>query len=363
MSKPLAECFDGQLIPQHQFYSAGFAVEIKLGIFMSLSLLHTDFQLSVPTAERLKTALLEQLENLFSANRVTLGVPMEGRVKAWTSIAEKIQRKALTVQRVSDLDDLVGVRVILLFKPNLSVVEKLLHTTLRVLRAEDTSTRLNESQFGYQSRHYIVTLPDSWLSVPSLAGLSQLKAEIQVRTLAQHIWAAASHKLQYKHEVTVPPPLRRSIHRISALLETVDLEFERLLGERSTYVHSNIAGLGADEPLNVDVLQSLLSELLPAANKSSVEPYAELLEDLEHFVVRTAGNLRALLAEKMDAILQSDRAHVKSRKDSDDYDGTSAERVAAGVFFSHVGLTREALCEKFGHETVRSWLNTREEDA
>jgi ppGpp synthetase/RelA/SpoT-type nucleotidyltranferase len=31
-------------------------------------------------------------------------------------------------------------------------------------------------------------------------GLGGLRAEVQVRTTAQHIWAAASHKLQYKHE-------------------------------------------------------------------------------------------------------------------------------------------------------------------
>ena len=116
---------------------------------MSLETLHTDFQMNADTAIRLKSALLEQLDNLFTEKEVTLGTPIEGRVKTWASIAEKIQRKSFVLERISDLDDLVGVRTILLFRPDLARVEELLHSTLNVLRAEDTSARLNESQFGY----------------------------------------------------------------------------------------------------------------------------------------------------------------------------------------------------------------------
>jgi putative GTP pyrophosphokinase len=69
-----------------------------------------------------------------------------------------------------------------------------------VLERQDAQLRLAEDQFGYASIHFAVELPASWLRVPSRAGLGGLRAEIQVRTTAQHIWAAASHKLQYKHE-------------------------------------------------------------------------------------------------------------------------------------------------------------------
>lgn len=330
---------------------------------MSLDALHTNYQTKALEAARLRDALLEQLENLLHRNNVTLGVPLEGRVKGWGSIAEKIQRKSLALENVCDLDDLVGIRAILLFRPDLHRVDQLLRSTLTVLSAEDTSSRLNESQFGYQSRHYVVTLPRAWLSVPSFSSLGELKAEIQLRTLAQHIWAAASHKLQYKHEATVPPPLRRSIHRVSALLETVDLEFERLLVERETYVKSDISSLSADEPLNVDVVQSLLNDLLPTINRIDAEPYAELLEDLVHFGVSTSGCLSKLIGKHLKAILKADAQHVASRSADDDYDGTSAERIAVGVFFTHAGLAREALCEEFGREVVRKWLWHRKRNA
>ena len=329
---------------------------------MSLESLHNEFQTQATTAARLKIALLEQLENLFSKHEVTLGTPIEGRVKTWESISEKIQRKSLSLDQVTDLDDLVGIRTILLFRPDLTRVEELLRSTLDVLKAEDTSTRLNESQFGYQSRHFIVKLPARWLSVPSLAGLGDLKAEIQVRTLAQHIWAAASHKLQYKNEANVPPPLRRSIHRVSALLETVDLEFERLLLERSSYVQIDIARLGDNEPLNVDVAKAILSECLPSKNIAETEPYAELLEDLIHFGISTSADLRSLIEDHKQTILQADAKEVFDRLARNDYFGTTTERIASGIFFTHVGLAREALCEQFGHGQVKDWLSMRTDE-
>jgi putative GTP pyrophosphokinase len=329
---------------------------------MSKEALHTQFNTLAGSAARLRTALMEQLDSLFVSAGVTLGVPMEGRVKSWASIADKIDRKSLELKQLEDLDDYVGLRVILLFRPDVARVDELLRSTFNLLSTEDTSTRLSESQFGYQSRHYILRLPDTWLKVPSFAGLGTLKAEVQVRTLAQHIWAAASHKLQYKHEATVPPPLKRSIHRVSALLETIDLEFERLLTERTRYVEAEIAFLDPTERLNVDFAKSVLSELLPPQNRKGDEDYADLLSDLFHFGVNTAADLRRLLSEHMPAVLAAESDRLNHQSDDEVDEGTNRERVAAGVFFTHVGLARQALCEEFGEAVVGEWLLSNSAD-
>ena len=70
------------------------------------------------------------------------------------------------------------------------------------------------------------------------------------------------HTLQYKQEDSVPAPMRRAIHRVSALLEVVDLEFERLLKERESY-RSDSGPINTDAILNVDLLEHLLDALLP----------------------------------------------------------------------------------------------------
>ncbi len=137
------------------------------------------------------------------------------------------------------------------------MVNELIAEAFNVLRQYDTQERLREDQFSYASRHFVVKLPEEWLEVPTMAQLGELQAEIQVRTLAQHIWAEASQTLQYKQEQNVPPVVRRAIYRVSALLETVDLEFERVLDQRETY-RSTVEASATDEALNVDLLEKAL---------------------------------------------------------------------------------------------------------
>lgn len=320
-------------------------------------ILRKDFDLQVENATKLKNAILEQLHNLFTTNNISLGVPMEGRVKSWVSITDKIERKILTLQKIDELDDFIGIRVILLFLPDLQRVDELLRSTFDIVSVEDAASRLSENQFGYQSQHYVLKIPLAWTSIPSFFYLGNFKFEIQVRTLAQHIWAAASHKLQYKHEDNVPPPFRRAINRVSALLETADLEFERILNEREMYIEI-IDSLDPTEPLNVDIVQSILSELLPADNKDEDENYSELLDDLFHFEINTAEKLRNIIQENMNAIMEEEGREVASRYKYGVNDG-SEERMDNGVFFTHVGLTRQALCEVVGDTEVYNWLSRK----
>lgn len=289
-------------------------------------------------ASRFAAALQHQLLTLIEANSITLAVPLEGRVKNWDSIEEKMSRKSLRLDSILDLDDLIGVRVIVLFRRDLVGTDHLIRNTLQVEQSEDTSERLAESQFGYQSLHYVARFPAGWLSIPTFHEFSDLRAEIQIRTVAQHIWAASSHKLQYKHEQSVPEPLRRSIYRVSALLETVDLEFDRLLAERESYVEQQASSSSKDDVLNVDILGSVLTELLPAQNKKEPEDYADLLVDLQHFDVSTEDALRAMLAKHMAAVLREDARDAGKR--------------GRTHYYRHVGLARNALRLEVGDDAV-----------
>ena len=190
-----------------------------------------------------------------------------------------------------------------------------------------------------------------------MADLGELQVEVQVRTLAQHIWAAASHKLQYKHEASVPPPLRRTINRVSALLETVDLEFDRVISERKNYQESGIAETTGSEPLNVDLLASMLAQVFPPENRKSDENYDVLLGDLSNLSVNTVDDLNRLLDKHKDAAIARDKEEVKKRLEDDDYSNTTNERMEIGVFFAHVGLARAVLREEFGSDAEDVFLD------
>jgi putative GTP pyrophosphokinase len=153
--------------------------------------LRREYDSIAPRAERLKAHLCEQVTKILSEKQVTLGVPLESRVKSWDSLTEKLNRRSLTINRIVELQDLVGLRIILLFLRDLGPMGDLLAKTFDLVSKEDTSMRLRETQFGYQSLHFIVRLPKAWLEVPTLTDLGDLTAELQIRTLSQHIWAAS----------------------------------------------------------------------------------------------------------------------------------------------------------------------------
>lgn len=318
-----------------------------------MSSLDIEYQDNASRYERLRSAVVEQVANLLARAELTLGVPIESRVKSLSSINEKVQRKAITISSVAELQDLVGVRVILLFKRDLAAAVDLLRDTFEVESVEDTGERLGDAEFGYQSQHLVLRIPASWASVPSLSNLGDLFVEIQVRTLAQHIWAAVSHKLQYKSEGAVPPPIRRAINRASALLETVDLEFDRVLTERASYIQHEVTSGDDNAPLNVDSLAAALDKLLPASNKNETEPYALLLEELQALGVHTAAELEALLVRRRAEVNKKEAGRVKEEAAKAAAKGEEpTERVSRGVFFTHVGLARAALREEFGNEAV-----------
>ena len=244
-------------------------------------------------------------------------------------------------------------RICVLFQRDLEKIKKLLLSSFEVISEEDVSVRLNESQFGYQSLHLQIRLKDEWLTIPTYADLGGMVAEVQLRTLAQHIWAAASHKLQYKQEASVPQPIRRSINRVSALLETVDLEFSRVLDERDNYIALKFQN-DSEEILNVDSLRKILDEKLPNKNKSGDEDYADLLGNLIDLEISTRRRLLQLIADRLTAAIESDSKAVKEILSGSgeeylfDFDHVESK----GIFYSHAGLVREMLLAAFGSEEL-----------
>lgn len=308
-----------------------------------------------PIAAQFAKELNEQLHQLLSEQRIYLG-SVEWRIKTWHSLAEKVERKSLSISSILDLDDFIGLRLILLFRRDVASACQIIEEAFKVVSSEDAARRLGEEQFGYGSIHYVVELPDSWLNVPTFKSFRGFKAEIQVRTSAQHMWASASHALQYKQESGVPPPVRRAIHRVSALLETVDLEFERVLSQKEEYQNTLSESTGSEQ-LNVDSLAKLLDELLPPPNKQNDDPedYSALLRELNDFAINTPDKLRNLITTHRDRVLEEDRRRV-SEGFRHYYSDSSNARIDQGVYFTHVGLTRLALSAEFGQE----WMDYNE---
>lgn len=186
-----------------------------------------------------------------------------------------------------------------------------------------------------------------------------LSAEIQVRTMAQHIWAAASHKLQYKQEENIPQPLKRSIHRVSALLETVDLEISRLNNERNSYLKS-LDVAEENLQLDVDIAAKILADMWPAKNLSpSEEDYDGLVTELRHFRIEDSNSLKSFIEKHREKQLKDEEDLIENLSCRQDLPTLITDRISRGFYFTQVALTRGAIRDEFGEEEANKIICCR----
>lgn len=286
----------------------------------------------------------KQIEVMIENGLIKLAVPIEKRTKTIKSVLEKIERYNYT--KLDQINDMVGIRVIVLFKKDIEKVCDLIEENFQVIRKEDTAERLDDNQFGYGSIHYELKLNEEWCSVPSFSQFRNLSFELQIRTTSQHIWAASSHVLQYKRENDVPIKVKRSINRVAALLELVDLEFLRVLNSQSEYVNRINEDLN-DEQLNVDNIKVLLKNKLPADNYDSNEEegYSELILELNDCGIFKTSELSDFIDLNKELMIQEDKIVVDQVLASIEHGNNNydVERIEKGVYFTYVGLIRTGL--------------------
>lgn len=174
--------------------------------------------------KKLESLLIEILE----AKQIGFHL-IEARTKDIESFREKISRTSKAYNNpLEEITDLTGLRIITYYQNDAMLIGEAIESEFEIDETHSVKHAPVDSEFGYRSAHYIVTLKASRTDLIEWAGLSSFKAEIQVRTVLQHAWAAISHKLQYKRENDVPKSLRRKLFRLSALFELADDEFMSL---------------------------------------------------------------------------------------------------------------------------------------
>ncbi len=150
------------------------------------------------------------------------------RPKGIISFSNKIISKDKYQNPLTDMTDLCGARVIVHFQSQVEKVCNFIKENFEIDEANslDTKSRLQVNEFGYRSVHYIVTPKKNEISGVAIdEKFKKLKAEIQVRTLAEHVWADISHDRIYKTDLIIPEEWKREAARLSAILENTDKIF------------------------------------------------------------------------------------------------------------------------------------------
>lgn len=161
-------------------------------------------------------------------------VQTESRAKDVDSFVRKLSAKEGKYRDpLRDMTDLCGVRIVAYYAEDLVDIGALIHREFSVDedRSVHKADELATDRFGYVSDHYIVRLDRARGSLVEWQKYDDMVAELQVRTVSQHAWAAVEHGLGYKSAASLPRDLRRRLYRLSALFELADEQFSAVRRE------------------------------------------------------------------------------------------------------------------------------------
>ncbi|MBQ7752248.1 MAG: (p)ppGpp synthetase [Treponema sp.] len=161
------------------------------------------------------------------------------RIKRFDSYYKKVLRKeADKITEFSSLiclTDMLGIRLICAFLEDINLAISQIKELFEIKEVEVKGTEKNFSEFGYESIHVLVKIPEECFppkderfeNLMPLGG--ELVCEIQIRTILQDAWAEVEHELIYKTEFSpFDAPLRRKLAAINASLSLADITFQEI---------------------------------------------------------------------------------------------------------------------------------------
>jgi GTP pyrophosphokinase len=170
--------------------------------------------------------LAETLKN--EIQRKGIWAEVTSRAKEIDTLLRKLIRKP--THTYDSIGDKVGVRAVVRYKDEIDPVLKIAERMFDVLTVENTVERLTPNAVGYLSVHAAIRFRTD---DPKAAQFppETFNAELQVRTLAQHLWAEMAHDTVYKNDVTLQPLpnlLKRRVYILAGVVELADEEFNRI---------------------------------------------------------------------------------------------------------------------------------------
>ena len=158
------------------------------------------------------------------------------RIKSFQSYYKKLLRQKPVEAAGSDslvcLTDMMGIRIICAFLEDISVVREQIEGLFDVKEVEVKGASQSFKEFGYESVHVLVGIPESCMPKNLPDGViipPELVCEIQIRTILQDAWAEVELELIYKTEFTpFDMPLRRKLASMNASLSLADIIFQEI---------------------------------------------------------------------------------------------------------------------------------------
>jgi ppGpp synthetase/RelA/SpoT-type nucleotidyltranferase len=189
------------------------------------------------------------------------------RSKTPDSFLEKCARKAEQYgdAHFREMTDICGARIILQTSWQVDDLCEFIDKWFKTDEEKSTGKRGSPTEFVYQSMHYIVSFKED---ISKIAGadfdyhrFEGMKAEIQVRTMAQHLAEDPIRHIMYKSEVNTLEEHDREVAEYRAAIENIDANLARFIvefGRFSLYQSPYITVKEAEE--KIETLKALNSD-------------------------------------------------------------------------------------------------------
>ncbi len=210
------------------------------------------------------------------------------RPKETHSLVKKLLKGKYSYE---NMPDKVGARCVVRYLSDVDEVVPLVQEMFQCLRPDSKLKDLSEDKVGYISIHVDARLKREDEKAKEYPP-DKYWAEIQIRTLGQHLWAEMSHDTFYKNEETIAQQpnavkLKRRVNVMSGLIEVADQEFNRLNEEitvdSATALYKDLERhyykLTAKRP-DTELSLAVINLLLPLYNLD----VPEITQQIERFV-------------------------------------------------------------------------------
>ena len=238
---------------------------------MVLDKILREYDSNKETYARMRELVTDKVNNELKNNHIR-ALFVSSRVKERESLHGKLLKKSDKYTSLSDITDILGLRIVLFFADDVDKVGQIVKKYFNVDwdNSIDKRKSLAATEFGYLSLHYICSVKPE--TDPEL---SKFKFEIQIRTGLQHIWAEIEHDIGYKSKFGIPRDIRRLFSKMASLLEIADDEFLVIRDSMESFVtkvRKNIAK-GKTEDIDISIIS--LEEYI--ANSEKIK---KLLEEI-----------------------------------------------------------------------------------
>ena len=267
-----------------------------------------EYRQAKPACEDAAVKVKATLEKVFKKSGLIVAA-IESRVKTEESLAGKLELKGSKYASLADITDIVGVRVITFYIDDVDKVASAVERLFKVDWENSVDKRkIHEiDSFGYMSLHYIC----------SMDGFPY-RFEIQMRTVLQHAWANMNHDTGYKSGVEIPLEYRRSLSRLSGLLELADEQFSEIRADLADYrrrIQALVASGNLSEvPLDGDSFRSFLNtrpfdplnRRIASMNQAEIQEVSLMgyLEVFKMLQCKTLGDIAQIIKDNSEGAFQ-----------------------------------------------------------